>query len=87
MHSGWTSMFFIFAPLEGPSQHSRSNDNAKANSTAATKGPPCFLLDLHVFPILRSLEGMAMPKPTPQLPQKDLHVFHFCAFGRAKQPQ
>ena len=58
-------------------------------------GPPCFSF-LRSFGRTKSAhqEAMAMPKPTPQLPQKDLHVsgwtsmfFHSCAFGRAQQPQ
>ena len=74
-------MFFHFcAHLEGPSQHTRSNDNAKAKGMAAAVGPQCFSMDLNVIPF-HSLGwaqhpqvATAMPKPNEQLPQWDLNV-------------
>ena len=47
--------FFNSAPLEGPSHTQKAMTMAKLTPRLLhTRGPPRFLLDLHVFPFLRS---------------------------------
>ena len=81
-----TSMFLngpqcFSNPLIGVGTAPTSGDgNAKANSAVAAKGPQCILNELQCFPFLalgwasHTQEAMALPKPTPGLPHKDLNV-------------
>ena len=93
-------MFFHFCAFGSAAQSPTSgHDNAKTDSTVATRGPLCFWLDLTCFSIsalfgraqLQPQEAMPVSKPTQQLPHRgppcfwlDPYVFRFCSIGRAQ---